>query len=712
MAKRSGGVLESVHKSEVLRSVMRHKALAAGIVVVGLAITAAYTASSPVLYRSTASVLIENYNRTFTADPEQTITYVQDVTKAQRVLAQSRPVILTTIELSGEDLGTSPDNPLPGGFEARVDGQLLYFQVVDQRNERAKKLANAWASAFVKEMTQRAQAPKAFIDQSLRESQKKWIDAQDALNKFKRETSFDPKEFEQHPIRKSFDELSVKLKDTAIELSNLENEEQVLEKHADDPTAILQFARAKNDTLLQGLLKQIDLCRAWLADARRDYKLASAEVQAAQQSLTEAQAEYREAAKTLARHIKVEREKVKGECERLLAIFKDTEKQWEELKVKGAQYDVLSSVAQVARQTYMDLAQRKGETDITNQFIYSNARPWETAEASNTPFKPNWRQNMLAGLLASLLAALACALLLERLDDTVRSGKDLERRLGAAPLGVIPRFERTLADEDGYLLAQRQANSAVVDSLRNIHIGLEVTHGQHRTGQPVVITVTSAVPHEGKSFLASNLATLFVNLGRKVLVIDADLRKGALSRAFKCDGNMGLREVIASGHWSAEYSVNSTTPGYALLPVTEGSRSNPESLNPEGLARVLPQMKAGYDVVIFDTPPVLAVADACVIGQCSDLAILVARSRQTRLAQVERAAAALYAANVKQVLFVINGVDAADAASDAYGYGYDYDYDSYGYGYGYGYGHDRHKRRSAKRRERSAEEEEEEDSKR
>jgi len=688
MARPSAGIWDSVQKTEVLRAVMRHKALAAGIVVMGMTITAIYTATSPVLYRSTASVLIENYSRMSTAYPEDTITYAQDVTKAQRILAQSRPVILRTVELGGESLGLSPDTAMPAGFETRVDGQLLYFDVVDRDPDRARRLANTWSSAFVKEMGLRAQAPRKILDESLENFRKDLMAKQERLNKFKRENNFDAKEFEQSPVRKRFEDLSIKLNAANMELASLESELQVLQTAANEPTALLQLPRAKADPTLLGLQRQIELCRARLADARRDYRPGSVEVQGAEQSLNDALAEHREAAKALAREVQLARDMVKGEHDRLAVLFQQAAREYDDLKAKGAQYDILNNDALLAREIYTEWGKRKGETDITSQFTYSSARPWETAEAAVTPYKPNWRRNMLTGLVVSLVAAVAFAFLMERLDDTVRSGKDLERRLGAAPLGVIPIFERTLADEDGYLLAQRQASSAVVDSLRSIHIGLEVTHGAHRTGQPVVITVTSAVPHEGKSFLASNLATLFAGLGRKVLVVDADLRKGSLTRAFKCESNVGLREAIAAGKWSPEYALNTTTPGYALLPVTEVSYSNPESLNPEGLARVLPMMKSGYDVVIFDTPPVLAVADACVTGQSSDVVLMVVRSRQTRLAQVERAAATLYAASVKQVLFVVNGVDAADAASDAYGYGYGYDYgDGYGYGSGYGYGH-------------------------
>src|SRR5262249_16234 len=109
--------------------------------------------------------------------------------------------------------------------------------------------------------------------------------------------------------------------------------------------------------------------------------------------------------------------------------------------------------------------------------------------------------------------------------------------------------------------------------------------------------------------------------------------------------------------------------------------------NPEVMNKVIDQMRKDYDVIIFDTPPVLALPDACVLGQFADVTLLVTRSRHTRLAQVERATQNLYAANVKDLVFVVNGVDAVDAAAENYGGGYNYSY-GYGYGKGYGYGHD------------------------
>src|SRR4051812_30621718 len=131
---RSAGVFESLNRSDLVRALLRHKLVAITIVVFGMALTAGYTASLPVLFRSTASVLIENFNKAYMSYGEEGgLTVVQDVTKAQRILAQSRPVIVRISELSNSQLETVGDMALPLGFEARVDGQLLYLQVVDEK---------------------------------------------------------------------------------------------------------------------------------------------------------------------------------------------------------------------------------------------------------------------------------------------------------------------------------------------------------------------------------------------------------------------------------------------------------------------------------------------------------------------------------------------------------------------------------------------------
>jgi capsular exopolysaccharide synthesis family protein len=672
MSKPTAAIWE-LRKVGWVTAVLRHKLLSLSVLIVGLAVTAGYTAALPVLYQSASSVLVENFNRGGVAYQDDSMSYVQEVTKTQRVLAQSRPIVTNAYRRAGESLPQYAATT-PGNFAARVDGHLLYLEVMDEKPERAARLANCWAAAFVDEMSLRSRTPNEFMDRSLPDLQRDWIRKQEALNRFERETNFS-QQVEQHPVYKRYEELSGRTNALNIELASLQAEQEILRRSAEAPADMLQLPRARADVVLHAYQKQVEEQSGRLLAIGEKYKPDSPEVRAVQESLELARTQLREAVATLANQVEVQTRMVQAEKEHLATLFKDVERQFEDLRAKAAQHKVLSSEAEMAERLYSELAQKKGETDITGRFEYTYVRHWEQAAPALLPSKPNWSRNLVLGLFMSVVAAMCSALLLERLDDTIRTGKDLERRVQVAPFGTVPIFKRSVADEQGYTLAQRQPHSPVVDSLRQIHMSLEVNHGVHHTGQPLVITVSSAQPGEGKSFLTSNLAILFASLGRKVLVVDADFRRGALSRAFNCRGKNSLREAVDSGEWAPSDAFNSATPGYHLLPVGEHAYIRPESLNPEGFERVLEKMKQAFEVILFDTSPVLMVADACVLAKSSELVLLVLRSRRTRVAQVTAAASKLYNAKAKQVHFVVNAVDAIDAAADSYGYYYRYAHD-------------------------------------
>src|SRR5207247_1619278 len=150
-----------------------------------------------------------------------------------------------------------------------------------------------------------------------------------------------------------------------------------------------------------------------------------------------------------------------------------------------------------------------------------------------------------------------------------RTPKDLQRKQGITSMGMIPASDMVLNDADAYTLVLHKSFSLVAEALRNLHIGLEVKHGTHRTGQPLAITVTSAMANEGKSLVSSNLALLFANLGRKVLIVDADLRKRSLTKAFKCEDKIGLRDVMNGTAWSPTISIPGPVLGFHLPPSGE-----------------------------------------------------------------------------------------------------------------------------------------------
>src|SRR5205085_1742215 len=181
------------------------------------------------------------------------------------------------------------------------------------------------------------------------------------------------------------------------------------------------------------------------------------------------------------------------------------------------------------------------------------------------------------GFILSFLLACALVFGLEQIDDTVHTPKDLEQRMGANVLGAVPACGRSNMDREGYFLAKRQSASIAVDALRGIHIALEVGRKSAMQSGSLVITVTSAVPQDGKSFVTSNLGILFASLGRKVLVVDADLRKASLSKALEVEDQDGFFEVVKNQKWTRSCALNGKTPGYYLLPAGHVAEAISES---------------------------------------------------------------------------------------------------------------------------------------
>jgi capsular exopolysaccharide synthesis family protein len=202
-------------------------------------------------------------------------------------------------------------------------------------------------------------------------------------------------------------------------------------------------------------------------------------------------------------------------------------------------------------------------------------------------------------------------------------------------MGIIPASPIAMSDSEAYTVVQHKGFSLIAEALRNLHIGLEVKQGTRRPGEPLTITVTSAMANEGKSMVSSNLALLFAGLGRKVLLVDADMRKRSLSKAFQCDQKPGLRELLGNAPWSPSLAIAVGTPTFHLLPAGDVTRSSLDTIQPEAFARTLALLKPGFDVIIFDTPPVLPMADACIMGQASDVTLLIVRSRPGRDRRVQ-----------------------------------------------------------------------------
>ena len=308
---------------------------------------------------------------------------------------------------------------------------------------------------------------------------------------------------------------------------------------------------------------------------------------------------------------------------------------------------------------------------------------------------PNKPLIMIISIIVGLLAGIAMAFLLDLLDTSMTDVLAIEQKLGIPFLSSIPTWDRTIPNLDmknPTVIVERGKQSIPSEAYRSLRTSLESIVGT-RKGYALAITSTDA--NEGKSLTIVNLAAVFSWTGRKVLVVDCDLRRGRLQESFSMEKKMGLTDFLTNkvADWH-----NIVTPtgieNLDLIQVGAYHASAPELLDPPRIRRLIEEWGKEYDLILFDSAPIGRVVDSALLGRACDGLLLVARHGHCSFAGVSHALHRLE--GTKIIGFCLNGIDSAGRrtgyAAGYYGYfrkygaygGY-YSYDRYGYGqYGYG----------------------------
>ena len=278
-----------------------------------------------------------------------------------------------------------------------------------------------------------------------------------------------------------------------------------------------------------------------------------------------------------------------------------------------------------------------------------------------------------------LLAGLA--ILLDLADKSFRSPDDIASEIGAPVLGHIPAMElekvvkKANQSVDGSLCTIHHSRGRVSEAYRSVRTGLFFSN---RTGDLKVIQVTSPVPGDGKSTLSSNLAVTMAQSGRNVLLIDADFRRPRIAKLFNIESDNGMATAVAGACELDDAIHASSIPGLSIMPGGKRPSNPAELLSSQRFAELLGALREKFDVIIVDTPPLLAVSDPSAIAAVVDGVVLTIRLRRNVKPLVTRAARILESVDSKLLGIVVNGV-----SQDA-GYGYNYGYRDYRYQYSYG----------------------------
>jgi polysaccharide biosynthesis transport protein len=340
--------------------------------------------------------------------------------------------------------------------------------------------------------------------------------------------------------------------------------------------------------------------------------------------------------------------------------------------------------AVVARLEEISVSKDLGE--IKTQVIQPPGRGYQIA--------PDMKKTLTTAGILSLLVGLGLAFIADTLDRRFRSPDDIRNELGLPVIGHIPtipltsqqRRARNEAPIDGTLDPSLRVfhhpRGRIAEAYRAVRTAL---YFSTRGGGHKVIQVTSPNPGDGKTTLAANLAASIATSGKRTLLIDADFRRPRVHKVFGLEGETGLSDVMA-GHVELTDAIQET-PIENLSVLICGKRpANPaELLTSSQFQQLLEVLREKYDLVIIDTPPVLAVTDSLAVAPRVDGVLLVIRLSKSARSAAQKALEALESLGINVLGIVVNGVGGGSRCG-SYGYS-SYGYSSYGYSsYGYRYG--------------------------
>ncbi len=309
----------------------------------------------------------------------------------------------------------------------------------------------------------------------------------------------------------------------------------------------------------------------------------------------------------------------------------------------------------VNRITYESLLKRLQEVQLVENQKVSNARVLSTAVDPKQPMASKLRNNLVLGATLGLALAIATAIILQNMDTLLRTTDDIERVFADYPLlGILPKFGKKWSGRQD-VFVRAKPGSQVSETYRMLQTKLEFLDIE----RPLkVILITSSIPGEGKSTVSANLAATMAQLGKRVLLLDADMRRPSQQELWNIPQGLGLSDLLA-GKTSEESVMHSVMPNLTLivagkLPLTEMSLS---LLKSQLAATLMEKWAEVYDHVIIDSPPILPVADAMVLGRQADGVLLVTRPELLRSPDAMIAKKLLDKSGINVLGLVANGSD-------------------------------------------------------
>jgi capsular exopolysaccharide synthesis family protein len=657
------------------------------------------TATMPRIYEATATLLVSEATGARAVTPDSPIP--------PTMAAMIAPNLETHVELiQGESTASETATwlkahggpPLSAGTirqsvraNAVPNTQLVRLSARARSPEQAEKIANAASQSYVAMNRRRArrssESASQYLSEQLAVGRRNLSEAENTLRAFKESTGTVAADAAAGDLLSRIASLGGDLDKTRADMAQGQQRLAKVRAQVADQNRSIAAGQVRDNAVVQQLrAKLVDLEGQRLAAESRYTAAFSGPLEQIDEQIRHAKgqlnAEIRAVVRSgggdLAMQQTLTGQLIQGEAEvaalqargqQLQTELRKAEHEIQKIPARQIALARLQRQVEVAQSIHSDLLKRSQEIEVGRVMALGNTAIAEPASAPRLPVIPNVPLNLALGLVLGLGVGAGLALLREQLDDTVRDQDEISRLADAPVLGTVPMFERSDAAP---VLAADAPRSRAMEAYRSLRYSLGfVTPG--KGGHTVL--VTSTVPMEGKTTTALNLAVAAALSGRRVVLLDSDLRHPVIHRLLGMNGAKGITDVLVGEAELPE--VLQAVRDTGLRFISSGTRApNPtDLLDSAGMRNLVEELRKQADLVIFDSPPMLSVADSLVLASLSDAVLMVCVPGASHRRAIQQSRLLL-----AQVGHTISGVVLNKIERKAgYGYyGYYYYYHDYG----------------------------------
>lgn len=340
------------------------------------------------------------------------------------------------------------------------------------------------------------------------------------------------------------------------------------------------------------------------------------------------------------------------------------------------QYLQLSREVEVKQQLYTSLVNSYQQLRVAKAGEIGNVRIIDNAVEPIDPIKPKRPLILFLALLFGAFFGILFALFRNMLHSGVKDSSQIENELDLPVYATIPHspvlesgLKLLKKHKAPSLLAIKHNDDMAIESLRSICTALHFALTQAKNN---IIMISGPAPEVGKSFVCSNLAAIMAENNKRVLVIDADLRRGNLHKYFNLTNQHGLAEYLNEQSTMEQTVQNTNVPNLKVITCGKSPANPSELLNSVRFNELLQQLIPHYDHIIIDTPPVLAVTDAIIISQYAGVTLVVARHTKTQMKELALTMDRFQQAGSKVNGFILNDIQRSAGGGYSYDYAYSY----------------------------------------